>query len=227
MLDRSSGIHRHDLLRLATSLLHHGFMGLAGNEMLGAICHDLLSIGNVLPNFTENALASDCVNQGLFEATMLLPPDKFLQIVEATPLVSVDLIIRNPAGEILLGKRNNPPAQDFWFVPGGRIRKNEQISEALQRVCRAELHADLAKATLLGVYDHLYEDNFLNQPGIGTHYVVLGFECALQQGQTVRPDPQHSEVRWWPIPALLENSAVHENTRRYFTSSANTFSFSY
>jgi colanic acid biosynthesis protein WcaH len=156
---------------------------------------------------------------------MLLAPDKFLEVIEAAPLVSADLIIRNPAGEILLGKRSNPPAQGFWFVPGGRIRKNETIPQALQRISQAELHTALAHATLLGVYDHIYPDNFLQKPGIGTHYVVLGFECVLAPGQTIHPDPQHSEFKWWPLDALMANSCVHENTRRYFNSSAKTFSF--
>jgi len=30
-----------------------------------------------------------------------------LEIIEATPLVSIDLVIRNPSNKVLLGKRNN------------------------------------------------------------------------------------------------------------------------
>jgi len=41
-----------------------------------------------------------------------------LEIIEATPLVSIDLVIRNPSNKVLLGKRNNRPAMGYWFVPG-------------------------------------------------------------------------------------------------------------
>ena len=60
-----------------------------------------------------------------------------LEIIKATPLVSIDLIIRNPSHKILLGKRINRPAKDYWFVPGGRIIKNETIAHALKRISKA------------------------------------------------------------------------------------------
>lgn len=156
---------------------------------------------------------------------MLLTNDKFLEVIEAVPLVSVDLIFRNAAGEILLGKRNNPPAQGFWFVPGGRIRKDERVEEALQRVCAAELNGQLDQASLLGVYNHLYAENFLLRPGVGTHYVVLGFECSLKEGQAIHPDQQHSDLKWWPLPELLKSPQVHELSKYYFNSCGNRFSF--
>jgi colanic acid biosynthesis protein WcaH len=42
----------------------------------------------------------------------------FKTIIENTPLVSVDLIIKNE-NKILLGKRVNKPAQGYWFTLGG------------------------------------------------------------------------------------------------------------
>ena len=58
-------------------------------------------------------------------------PDKeFLHIIDSTPLVSIDLIVKNRNSQVFLGKRNNRPAQHFWFVPGGRIRRNETLDQA-------------------------------------------------------------------------------------------------
>ena len=147
---------------------------------------------------------------------MHLDEERFLSVIEATPLVSIDLILRDAQNRVLLGQRSNRPAQGFWFVPGGRIRKNERVAEALQRISRAELGAPALDAKLLGAYDHLYPDNFLGRPGISTHYVVLGFACALPPGTTLQPDLQHSELRWWEVPALLASPEVHENTKLYF-----------
>ena len=59
-----------------------------------------------------------------------------LKIIDATPLISIDLIILNSNDEILLGKRNNRPAKGYWFVPGGRIRKNETLKQALSRIAK-------------------------------------------------------------------------------------------
>ena len=141
-----------------------------------------------------------------------------LEIIETTPLVSIDLVIRNPSNKVLLGKRNNRPAMGYWFVPGGRIIKNETINQALKRISEVELGQDLStKApSLLGAYDHIYEDNFLNVKGINTHYVVLAFVIALQQEIEVKSDEQHTELKWWEVEKLLQDQTVHQNTKVYF-----------
>ena len=141
-----------------------------------------------------------------------------LEIIKATPLVSIDLIIRNPSGKVLLGKRVNRPAKDYWFVPGGRIIKNETIVHALKRISLTEMGQDLSTEahSLLGAYDHIYEDNFLNVDGINTHYVVLAFSILLQQEIDVKADEQHSDLQWWEINKLLEDPTVHHNTKAYF-----------
>ena len=64
---------------------------------------------------------------------MLLNPDDFHSVVRLAPLVSIDLIIRNARGEVLLGLRNNEPAKGFYFVPGGIILKQERLREAFTR----------------------------------------------------------------------------------------------
>lgn len=44
------------------------------------------------------------------------------------PLVSIDLMIKNAQDQMLWGRRNNRPAQVYWFVPSGRICKNEGLA---------------------------------------------------------------------------------------------------
>ena len=148
----------------------------------------------------------------------MLKPEEFLRVIEATPLVSIDLILRNERNEVLLGQRLNRPAQGFWFVPGGRIWKNERVQEALRRISRRELGAEIIDAKLIGAFDHIYADNFLGTPAVNTHYVVLGFEASFPSNATLTPDDQHGELRWWTIEDLLSHSEVHENTKAYFRS---------
>ena len=145
--------------------------------------------------------------------------DRFLNLVAIAPLVSIDLIIRSEDHRVLLGKRTNRPAKDYWFVPGGSIRKNERIASAFERISKTELGRalKLQEARFLGVFEHLYEDNFLGADDVDTHYVVLAYECRLESAATVKLDGQHSEARWWNVDELLESEAVHENTKAYFT----------
>lgn len=144
--------------------------------------------------------------------------NQFLSIIDSTPLISIDLILEDGNGNTLLGKRNNRPAQGFWFVPGGRVRKNESLAEAFKRISHSELGTALKieQATPIGTFDHIYEDNFAGVENINTHYVALGYKINVDEQFVVRLDEQHSETKWWPLNKLLDNEQVHVNTKRYF-----------
>src|SRR3974377_1489172 len=107
--------------------------------------------------------------------SQLLNTSEFAQVVRNTPLVSVDLIIRDPDRRVLVGLRTNEPAKGKWFVPGGAVRKNERLADGFARIIKAEieLEASIGEAKFIGVYEHLYDTNvFGEEEGYGTHYVV-------------------------------------------------------
>jgi colanic acid biosynthesis protein WcaH len=141
----------------------------------------------------------------------------FLDLVRLAPLVSIDLVVSDPAGRLLLGRRNNAPAKGFWFVPGGRILKGERLDAAFARVARAELGLELSRSDgrFLGVFEHLYDDNVSERGGFGTHYVVLAHAVELKDGTLPAADPQHSAYRWWPPGELLRSDQVHPYTKAY------------
>jgi len=142
----------------------------------------------------------------------------FLNVVASAPLVSIDLIVRNEEGHVLLGKRVNRPARGYWFVPGGSIRKNERIVDAFERISRDELGNPLEQkdARLVGIFEHFYDDNFLGEDNVSTHYVVMAYECRLDPAARIVLDGQHSEVKWWNVEELLDSASVHVNTKAYF-----------
>ncbi|HHQ4572112.1 TPA: GDP-mannose mannosyl hydrolase [Aeromonas veronii] len=146
-----------------------------------------------------------------------LDKGQFQQIVAATPLISIDLIVRNELGQILLGRRLNRPAQGFWFVPGGRVRKDERLNDAFWRLTEEELGvaASRGSARLLGPYEHFYADNFSGED-FSTHYVVLGYEVAWQGQQDALPISQHDQYRWFYVADLLQDPSVHQHTKDYF-----------
>ena len=148
-----------------------------------------------------------------------LPQATLSTIVEHTPLVSIDLICHNPAGEVLLGWRRNRPARDSWFVPGGRIRKDERVAQALQRIAAAELGLDpasLPAVEFLRAWEHLYDDNFAGVEGVGTHYVVLGYSLALDRVPEALPHTQHRDYLWLTPDAMRARNDIHPNTLAYF-----------
>ena len=49
-----------------------------------------------------------------------IPKEEYVNIIKQTQIISTDLIIFNQLGQVLLGYRNNEPAKNTWFVPGGQ-----------------------------------------------------------------------------------------------------------
>ena len=153
---------------------------------------------------------------------MWLDDVQFEGVVAATPLVSIDLIIRDGTGRVLLGQRANRPAKGFWFVPGGRILKSEAIADAFTRLLDGELGIGggaIDAARFLGVYQHFYSDSVFGESP-STHYVVLGFELFLDNLDIgSMPVEQHDDYQWLAVSDLIAMDTVHQHTKDYFCGS--------
>lgn len=148
-------------------------------------------------------------------ALNLKPDDSdFLEVVGATPLVSIDLIVRDGEGRMLVGMRRNEPAKGTWFVPGGRIRKDETLARALARISEWELGVPLHAndVRFAGVFEHFYATNFAEVDGVSTHYVVLAYIVKRAFNRDDLPAVQHSEWAWLSHPPMEK---VHPNTLAY------------
>lgn len=148
---------------------------------------------------------------------MWLNDDTFATVIRSTPLISIDLVVCNSAGQILLGERVNRPAQGFWFVPGGRILKDETMEAAFRRISKSELGLELSRdaAQFLGLYEHFYADSVFGD-GFSTHYVVSGYLVSgLDDNDLNLPGDQHSGFRWWDPADIIRSPHVHQYTKDY------------
>ena len=144
----------------------------------------------------------------------------FDDVVRLTPLVAIDLIVRSADGRVLVGRRSFEPAKGSFFVPGGRITKNETLAAAFRRISLAELGVEkkIAQARFMGVYEHFYTTNNREQAGFGTHYVTLAYEVTSPVREASLPRDQHGEYEWLSEAELLRRPEVHANTKAYFSS---------
>jgi colanic acid biosynthesis protein WcaH len=150
---------------------------------------------------------------------------QFLEVLKNTPLVSIDLVIKDLNENIWLGKRVNEPAKGKWFVPGGRIYKGENLGDAFERITQDEVgfKYSIKEARLLGAFTHIYENNVFQIDGISTHYVALAYEILLtNKTKIMKLNGQHSEHGWFarndvdPFLNTNPDYEVHENTLVYF-----------
>ena len=145
-----------------------------------------------------------------------LDNEKFLEVIDRVPLVSLDLIINDSQNRILMGKRTNAPAKGKWFVPGGRIYKNETLDCAFERICLAEIgiRHSLNQAKLVGAFTHIYNTNIFEAQGVSTHYVVLGYQFNMDTKISLEKNEQHAHFKWFSKNDIDED--IHENSLEYF-----------
>lgn len=152
---------------------------------------------------------------------MWLPESGFTQAVEALPLVSIDLCVYSECG-LLLGLRQNAPAKDYWFTPGGRIRKGEPWQNALDRIAQEELGlqpGDITGSQLIGMWDHFYEDSAFSDK-VPTHYLNLPFFLELADPINLNELPigagsQHAAWQWLSAEDLNKSPLAHIHVHPY------------
>jgi colanic acid biosynthesis protein WcaH len=150
--------------------------------------------------------------------SQLLPENLFEQIIANAPLVAIDLLVEDAGRRRLLGWRVNPPARACWFVPGGRVRKNETLEQAFARITTSELGQTfkLDQSVFVGVYQHFYPDNFKGVHGASTHYLSLAYRLWIGEQALALPQSQHSQYRWAYPDTIVDDPQVHPYSRAYF-----------
>jgi len=123
--------------------------------------------------------------------------------------------VKNKDNKVLLGKRTNEPALGYWFVPGGRIHKDETLDAAFKRTVNDELGLDMSRGEALfdKTYEHFYENNVFND-SFSTHYIVLAHKIIINTLPEL--NKQHSEYKWFEVEELLHSNNVHNYTKDYF-----------
>lgn len=166
-------------------------------------------------------------NSTILDHTGFLQKEDYIQAFSRTQIVCADFVIYNRLNnKILLGKRNNPPAKGFYFVPGGRIFKGEPVNEGIRRVIKKEIGFVPKKLTPIGVYEHKYpNDNPMGIEGVSGDYIVFGMKASVDTQEefdtiTKTMSGQHEECVWVDVGEVFSRDDVHQYTKNYLIKNA-------
>ncbi|MEI6207219.1 MAG: NUDIX domain-containing protein [Desulfuromonadales bacterium] len=126
-----------------------------------------------------------------------LPEDIFLFISRVTPLINVDLLIRNEQGHTLLTWRDDIYHSSGWHVPGGIIRFRETISDRIRAVAQTELGTTVKFAdTPLAINEVIHPSRL--ERG---HFISLLYGCTLlkppdEKRRFEKDSPKIGEWAW-------------------------------
>jgi colanic acid biosynthesis protein WcaH len=138
----------------------------------------------------------DALDAGSADPRLGLPDVIFETVLRVTPMINVDLLVRDETGRTLLSWREDAFGRG-WHVPGGIIRYRETFAARIAEVARLELRARVkAEPTPCHVLQSLDEPR--------GHFVSLLFRCSLERPMTAaqgligpQAPPSGGDLAWF------------------------------
>ena len=127
-----------------------------------------------------------------------------------TPLLTVDCVVFNSLGEVLLIERKNPPFQGEFALPGGFVDVGETVEDACRRELMEETGVTAGELTLVGVYSDPERD-----PRGHTASVVF---MTRVQSRTVQAGDDAAAAQWvgdWRrLPLAFDHAKILSDAAR-------------
>lgn len=124
-------------------------------------------------------------------------PKKTLPI----PSIGVGGVLFNRHQQVLLIKRNQPPAQGLWSIPGGKLESGESLVDACRREFYEETNLDIEVEHIVAVVERRLE---------GFHYVIIDYWVQLGDEERSVPTAQSdvAEAKWISLADLGQYDLV-------------------
>ena len=100
-----------------------------------------------------------------------LPEELFSYATTITPMINVDLLVKNEKGHVLMSWRDDM-CRTGWHIPGGIIRYKETFHDRIIKVGKNELHTDI-------IHDDgpCRINQIILDQDVRGHFISLLFKC--------------------------------------------------
>ena len=121
-----------------------------------------------------------------------LPEEIFLFLTRISPMINVDLLIKNKKKQTLLvWREKGEKYNEGWHIPGGIIRFKETIKKRIHNTAKNELGSKVSFKEQPIYYNeiHLRQKN-------RSHFISLLFDCKIISG----PAKKNEYIKGRPYP---------------------------
>ena len=124
----------------------------------------------------------------------MIDQELYSQMHQLLPIACLDLVIIQ-SGKVLLVKRNKEPAKGQFWLPGGRIFRNETFDDAAKRIALGETGLQINNIKTLGADNIIFDTDPFGH-GKGTHTITCVVKC-IPATPDVHVDQNHDDFFWW------------------------------
>ena len=158
------------------------------NLLFGAgILADLAGVIMIALSFQEGDFTSVLLNSiialiisGILATTIIFNIYMKIKAKEVSIGKTVDAVIEDGKGNLVLIKRKYPPFQNFYALPGGFIEENEKPEEALIREAKEETNLDVKIIEKIGIYNEEGRDPRGNVHSTAFKCMIIGDVSAMK-----------------------------------------------
>jgi len=122
--------------------------------------------------------------------------------VKGKVLVSVCAIIEGETHEILLIWEGDTPYHKRWVIPGGYIKPEETVKQAVVREIREETGLEILPTKLVGVYD-----DFIPNEDEPIHHIIATYEAIVVGGRIIITH-EATEYAWMSVGEALNHPQI-------------------
>lgn len=146
-----------------------------------------------------------------------LPQEIFRLVSRLTPMINVDLLVKNAKNETLLTWRDDEYYGPGWHIPGGIVRFKEAVAARIGAVATSELGASVKF-----VNEPLAVNEVMNATrDTRGHFISMLYDCVLTSALDPALGYQTGEVKhgqWaWHAGCPDNLISVHEMYRKFIT----------
>jgi colanic acid biosynthesis protein WcaH len=155
----------------------------------------------------------NALEKAITDPRVELPEEIFRFLSRITPIVNVDLLVKDERGRCLLAWRADEFAEPGWHVPGGIIRYRETMTDRLMKTAVLEIGCVVKYSPLPFAVHEIFSNNDTRG-----HFISFIYNCYME---SINVPVNHnlrcydSGYLQWHDKAPKNLIKVHERYRNY------------
>jgi len=152
------------------------------------------------------------LDNAVLDPTQGLPTEVFQFISRLTPLVNVDLLIKDQQNRTLLSWRDDEYAGKGWHIPGGIVRYKESFTDRINKTAEEEIGSPIKFNPTPIAFNEIESKNTTRG-----HFISFLFNCYLEANSTpLNPSLSSSDpgyLAWHTTcpPNLIKSHMIYTN----------------